>query len=41
MGVHLVDASDPTLVPGKYDFAREIIISGAWEQARYTLSSNR
>jgi len=34
MGVHLVDASDPTLVPGKYDF-KQIVISGAWD-GRYT-----
>jgi hypothetical protein len=34
MGVHLVDSSDPTLVPGKYDF-QKIIISGAWD-GRYT-----
>ena len=34
MGVHLVDSSDSTLVPGKYDF-QKIIISGAWD-GRYT-----
>ena len=34
MGVHLVDSSDRTLVPGKYDF-QKIIISGAWD-GRYT-----
>jgi Domain of unknown function (DUF5602) len=34
MGVHLVDSSDATLVPGKYDF-KQIIISGVWD-GRYT-----
>ena len=34
MGVHLVDASDTSLVPGSYDF-KEIIINGTWD-GRYT-----
>jgi hypothetical protein len=34
MGVHLVDASDSSLVPGQYDFT-QIIINGAWD-GRYT-----
>jgi uncharacterized protein len=34
MGVHMVDSSDSTLVPGKYDF-QKIVISGAWD-GRYT-----
>ena len=34
MGVHLVDGSDTSLVPGKYDFTR-IIINGIWD-GRYT-----
>lgn len=36
MGVHLVDGSDPTLVPGKYNF-QQIIISGVWD-GRYTFT---
>jgi len=34
MGVHLVDGSDTSLVPGTYDF-EQIVISGAWD-GRYT-----
>ena len=34
MGVHLVDGSDSTLVPGKYNF-QQIIINGVWD-GRYT-----
>jgi hypothetical protein len=34
MGVHLIDFSDPTLVPGSYDF-EQIIINGTWD-GRYT-----
>jgi hypothetical protein len=34
MGVHLVDGSDTSLVPGSYDF-QQIIINGAWD-GRYT-----
>ena len=34
MGVHLVDSSDATLVPGKFDF-RQIVINGTWD-GRYT-----
>jgi hypothetical protein len=34
MGVHLVDSSDTTLVPGKYDF-KQIVINGEWD-GRYT-----
>ncbi|MGY1663056.1 DUF5602 domain-containing protein [Geodermatophilus sp. SYSU D00705] len=34
MGVHLIDSSDTTLVPGEYDFT-EIIINGVWD-GRYT-----
>ena len=34
MGVHMVDSTDSTLVPGKYDF-QKIVISGAWD-GRYT-----
>jgi hypothetical protein len=34
MGVHLLDGSDQTLVPGKYNF-QQIIVSGAWD-GRYT-----
>ncbi|MGY1636869.1 DUF5602 domain-containing protein [Geodermatophilus sp. SYSU D00742] len=30
MGVHLVDSSDTSLVPGEYDFTR-IIINGVWD----------
>jgi uncharacterized protein len=34
MGVHLVDSSDTSLVPGSYDF-QQIIINGTWD-GRYT-----
>jgi Domain of unknown function (DUF5602) len=34
MGVHLVDSSDTSLVPGSYDF-KQIIINGAWN-GKYT-----
>jgi hypothetical protein len=34
MGVHLVDGSDSSLVPGTYDF-QQIVINGAWD-GRYT-----
>jgi hypothetical protein len=34
MGVHLVDGSDATLVPGSYDF-ENIVINGTWD-GRYT-----
>jgi hypothetical protein len=34
MGVHLIDGSDTTLVPGSYDF-QHIIINGTWD-GRYT-----
>lgn len=34
MGVHLVDSTDPILVPGAYDF-RQIFINGVWD-GRYT-----
>jgi hypothetical protein len=34
MGVHLVDSSDTSLVPGEYDFT-QIIINGVWD-GRYT-----
>ena len=34
MGVHLVDSSDTSLVPGSYDF-KQIIINGSWD-GRYT-----
>ena len=34
MGVHLVDSSDTSLVPGSYDF-QQIIINGVWD-GRYT-----
>jgi hypothetical protein len=34
MGVHLIDFSDPTLVPGSYDF-KHIVINGTWD-GRYT-----
>jgi hypothetical protein len=34
MGVHLVDSSDASLVPGEYDFT-QIIINGVWD-GRYT-----
>jgi hypothetical protein len=34
MGVHLVDSSDTSLVPGTYDF-EQIIINGVWD-GRYT-----
>jgi hypothetical protein len=34
MGVHLVDSSDTSLVPGSYDF-KQIIISGTWD-GKYT-----
>jgi hypothetical protein len=34
MGVHLIDFSDPTLVPGSYDF-EHIVINGTWD-GRYT-----
>jgi uncharacterized protein len=34
MGVHLVDSTDATLVPGSYDF-KQIIINGTWD-GRYT-----
>ena len=34
MGVHLVDSSDTSLVPGAYDF-KQIIINGTWD-GRYT-----
>lgn len=34
MGVHLIDSSDTSLVPGKYDF-QQIIINGTWD-GRYT-----
>ena len=30
MGVHLIDSSDTSLVPGEYDF-NQIIINGAWD----------
>jgi len=30
MGVHLVDSTDTSLVPGKYDFTR-ILINGVWD----------
>jgi hypothetical protein len=30
MGVHLVDSSDTSLVPGTYDF-RQIVINGTWD----------
>jgi len=30
MGVHLVDSSDTSLVPGSYDF-KQIIINGTWD----------
>lgn len=34
MGVHLVDSSDTSLVPGSYDF-QQIVINGTWD-GRYT-----
>jgi hypothetical protein len=34
MGVHFVDSTDTTLVPGTYDF-RQIVINGTWD-GRYT-----
>ena len=34
MGVHLVDSTDTSLVPGQYDFT-QIIINGVWD-GRYT-----
>jgi hypothetical protein len=34
MGVHLVDSSDTSLVPGSYDF-KQIVINGTWD-GRYT-----
>ena len=34
MGVHLIDSSDTSLVPGEYDF-NQIIINGVWD-GRYT-----
>jgi hypothetical protein len=34
MGVHLVDSSDTSLVPGQYDFT-QIVINGVWD-GRYT-----
>ena len=34
MGVHLVDSSDTSLVPGAYDF-KQIVINGTWD-GRYT-----
>ena len=30
MGVHLVDSSDTSLVPGSYDF-KNIVINGTWD----------
>jgi hypothetical protein len=30
MGMHLVDSSDTSLVPGTYDF-RQIVINGTWD----------
>ena len=34
MGVHLVDSTDTSLVPGEYDFT-QIVINGVWD-GRYT-----
>ena len=34
MGVHLVDSSDTSLVPGAFDFT-QIVINGTWD-GRYT-----
>ena len=33
MGVHLLDSSDSTLVPGKYNF-QQIIVEGVWDQCQ-------